>query len=241
MVHKHAEAVKTKVELLCRWPDPRTRLDNAMVMASEKSDAAFFTFTWWIPRKNHPAQPAGLDERDEETGERWKNDQHGYPPYQYQIDNYLCIFEDGSGVQNLEPASIQTREKLLMCPPGITREVLAVKLRSNEVRYKTERLGVLGNGFPCGPLSWLLNRALVGWGYSVEALQIQDIIDAYFNAFLPSQDRFGDETRSKDKDMVELLMRYRTHVGGQIKCMPGHEFLGSVWPRQSVNAGWWGW
>jgi len=240
MEHDYVQVVKTKVELLCKWPDSSTWMDNATVMASDRSNAAFFTFTRWIPRKRPPAQPAGIDECDAETIERWKEDQHGFPPYQYQIDN-LCIFEDSSGVQSLEPASVQTREKLLMYPPGITREVLAVKFRNNEQRYKTERLGVLGNGFPCGPFAWLLNRALIGWGYSIEAISIQSIVDAYFNAFLPSKDRFDDERRSKNKDLVELLMRYQTHVGGQIKCMPGREFLGSVWPRQSVDASWWEW
>ena len=128
-----------------------------------------------------------------------------------------------------------------MYPPGITREVFPVKKRKDEKKYKTERLGALGNGFPCGPVAWMLNRALLGWGYDTALVRIQEMVDHYFNAFLPTEDRAEREGPSRDKDLVELLMRHQTHVGGQINCMPGNEFVGKVWPRQGVQADWWVW
>ena len=51
---------------------------------------------------------------------------------------------DSNGVEISEPASVQVREKLLMYPPGITAEMLPVKLRMNERRYR--ELQILGFG-----------------------------------------------------------------------------------------------
>jgi len=41
---------KTRVELLWKWPDSSTWLDNVTVMAGETEDPAFFTFTRWMRR-----------------------------------------------------------------------------------------------------------------------------------------------------------------------------------------------
>jgi len=145
------------------------------------------------------------------------------------------------GVEVYHPPLIEVREKLLMYPPGITVEMLPVRHRKNERRYQELRLGALGDGFPCGPLAWLLNRALIGWGYPVPLLRVQSMVDAYFTKALPTADRYLQERPSREVGLVEMLMRCQTHVGGQIRFRPGREFIGMVWPRVSVEAQWWKW
>lgn len=42
------------------------------------------TFTRSIPRSKPAWKPAGLDQCDEETRQRWVMDDHRFPPYTYQ-------------------------------------------------------------------------------------------------------------------------------------------------------------
>ena len=76
--------------------------------------------------------------------QRWKDNNYACPPYQYDYNN-LIISLDDSNTQMANTASIDVREKLLMYPPGITREVLPIKHRVNNKRYKELRI------------AWLLN------------------------------------------------------------------------------------
>ena len=41
--------------------------------------------------------------------------------------------------------------------------------------------------------------------------------------------------------MAKLLISYQSHVGGEIRSVPGKEFVSNTWPRQSVNSKWWKW
>jgi len=231
---------KTKIVLLCNWPENSTWLDDGTRMVDDSEDAALYTFTRWIPRKKPPNVPAGLDQCDDQARLRWREDAFAFPPYQHVMEN-MIVRLDTNGVEVYEPPSVHVREKLLMYPPGITVEMLPVKHRKNERRYQELRLGAVGNGFPCGPLAWLLNRALIGWQYPVPLLRVQEMGNAYFNQALPTADKYRHERPSREADLVEMLMRYQTHVGGQIRCRPGREFFGMVWPRASVEANWWKW
>ena len=73
--------------LLCNWPENDTWLDDGTRMVNGDHDATLYCFTRWLPRKKPPQVPAGLEQCDEMTRLRWKEDSFAYPPYQYAVEN----------------------------------------------------------------------------------------------------------------------------------------------------------
>ena len=90
-------------------------------------------------------------------------------------------------------------------------------------------------------MAWVINRALLSWGYEVPKLDAQEMVDEYFLSFLEEEEEKDIQPISPDLEMAHLLICRQTHVGGQLRCVPGKPFNCKQWPRQSVTGAWWHW
>jgi len=190
-----------------------------------------------MKRKKPPLSPAGWEQCDEEALQRWRDDEFRFPPYQY-LEKYLI--EDMNGV--LATPDSAERERLLMYPVGITKEVLTAKERHNKARYEDERLCSVGEGFHCGAVAWLLNKALVRWQVVKRSWKAQEIVDDYFAQPLLDMALLPECRHSNELDMARALVAYQCHVGGELRSIPGREFSGNTWPRHGIPAdSWWKW
>lgn len=100
---------------------------------------AYPTFTTSRPRSRPGHKPAGVQHCTEEEVSRWIDDQHRFPPYQYQTKN-LLINKKG----DLRVPDVEEREFLLGFPVGYTANCLPKGQRKGE-SYNDVRLTLLGN------------------------------------------------------------------------------------------------
>ena len=134
------------------------------------------------------------------------------------------------------------RERLLMYPVGITKEVLPSKERSDKAKYEDARLCSLGEGFHCGIVAWLLSQAFQQWGVVDKAWRAQAIVDEYFSQPLLEMSLLPECRCSVELNMARALVGYQCHVGGELRRVPGREFAVKSWPRNGVPADqWWKW
>jgi len=223
-----------KVKLECKHPPPQTWLNaGSKVM---KDGVVFPTFVKSMKRKRPPLQPAGIDQCDAAALERWKSDDHRFPPYQY-LEQFLVLNRDGC---LMTPDSAE-RERISMYPVGITKEIFAAKDRSNKINYEDARLCAIGEGFHCGVVAWLLNKALMQWGFETQCIHAQELVDEYFSQPLLDMDLLPECRHSNELGMARALVAYQCHVGGELRSLPGRQFLGSMWPRAGIPAEWWKW
>ena len=94
-----------------------------------------------------------------------------------------------------------------MYPPGITRNLwIMTQRKSDPVGFKDVQNSALGDGFPCGIVAWIINRALVAWGYEVPKLDAQEMVDEYFLSFLEEEEEKDIQPISPDLEMSHLLI-----------------------------------
>jgi len=234
--------VKTTIKLHVSYPPRATWLDAKTEWNPLSDDAVLPTFVRAIPRKRPPPKPAGIYRCDEEVLDRYEADSFRYPPYQYKDEH---LMHDKTLGVSMAP-SPGMKEKLLMYPPGITRNLWTMTQKKKDpTGFRDAQNSALGDGFPCGIVAWIINRALISWGYKVPELDAQEMVDGYFLSFLEEEEEkqvFDPSKRSLDGlEMAHLLICRQTHVGGQLRCVPGKPFNCKQWPRQSVTGAWWHW
>jgi len=223
-----------KLTLECSHPPASSWLNaGSKVM---KEDVVFPTFVKSMKRKRPPYKPAGIEQCDAAALERWKADEHRFPPYQY-LEQFLILNRDGCLVT---PDSSE-RERLSMYPVGVTKEVMSAKDRGHKVNYEDARLCAVGEGFHCGVVAWLLNKALMQWGFQKTCYHAQEIVDEFFSQPLLDMDLLPECRHSNELSMARALVAYQSHVGGELRSLPGRQFLGSMWPRAGIPAEWWKW
>lgn len=88
----------------------------------------FPTFTTARPSPTPGRKPAGLALCPSDAVQRWREDQHRFPPYQYRREN--CVTNSQSQVR---VPSIVEREAILGFPTGYTAKCLP------KAEYETER------------------------------------------------------------------------------------------------------
>ena len=109
------------------------------------------------------------------------------------------------------------------------------------MKYEDARLSSLGEGFHCGAVAWLLNKALVRWRVGVPNVTAQDIVDEYFAQPLLELSILPESKHTNELYMARALVAYQCHVGGEIRSVPGRQFHGVTWPRHGLPADWWRW
>eukprot|EP00435_Cladocopium_sp_Y103_P058318 s757_g20.t1 len=110
------------------------------------------TFTTSRPRDNPRYKPAGLHQCTEEEKNRWIEDQHRFPPYQYQEKFLLC---SRAGEKRLP--NVQEREVIMGFPRDYTANCLPKKDQGS-VKCTDLRLTLVGNSWNVTVISWLLSQ-----------------------------------------------------------------------------------
>ena len=100
---------------------------------------AFPTFTTSRPSPKPGRKPAGLRTCNTDEVQRWQQDQHRFPPYQYRLDN--CVVNSRNLVR---VPDVSERELMLGFPLHYTAACLPKGQRKGDV-YNDTRLTLLGN------------------------------------------------------------------------------------------------
>ena len=127
------------------------------------------TFTTSRPSSKPHRRPAGLSTCQEHEKQRWKEDLHRFPPYQYRDNNCLS---NSRGVYR--PPNIAEREAILGFPIGYTKQCMKKSLHGT-VSHSDCRLSLLGNSWSVPVVTWLLGSLFHRLGLC-ESMSIQRIV-----------------------------------------------------------------
>eukprot|EP00438_Fugacium_kawagutii_P022473 Skav232359 [mRNA] locus=scaffold2646:533467:535827:+ [translate_table: standard] len=119
---------------------------------------AFPTFTTSRPRSHPGRKPAGLSQCSPTEVQRWQQDEHRFPPYQY-MDKH-CLVNKSNVVR---VPDVEEREMMLGFPLHYTAPCLG-KSERRSVAYGDQRLSLLGNSWSVPVVAWLLNQLLAPLG-----------------------------------------------------------------------------
>ena len=109
----------------------------------------FPTAVRWLPRKREPEEPAGIEDCDTETLEKWEASRFAMPPYQFKKELGVVTPEGEE-----RPPNANERERLHGFKPGHTRG-----------HSEHQRICFLGNSFHCVTVAYLLATWAVDVGY----------------------------------------------------------------------------
>ena len=133
------------------------------------SDEPFPTFTTSRPR-NHPGpRPAGIKSCSAQELDRWRSDDHRFPPYQYRACFSVC---NAAGEERL--VNIREREAIMGFPIGYTSRCFP-KSKSGGADHNDARLSLIGNSWNVTVVVWLLSQLLARLGLGRE-LSVQDCV-----------------------------------------------------------------
>ena len=128
------------------------------------------TFTTARPSQTPGRKPAGLYQINEQERQRWAEDLHRFPPYQYA---YLC------GVLNKKHEwripDIQEREVCMGLPVNYTKPCMAKGMQQGK-EFENCRLSLVGNSWQGAVVTWLLSQLFARLGLC-EPCCAQDIVD----------------------------------------------------------------
>eukprot|EP00438_Fugacium_kawagutii_P004168 Skav224689 [mRNA] locus=scaffold3171:104306:107602:+ [translate_table: standard] len=146
--------------------DPKDFLEPGCRKVSEKP---FPTFTTSRPSPVPLRRPAGLAECEPHELERWQQDMHRFPPYQYR--DLHCVL---TGKGEIRTPSCVERELILGFPLDYTKQCLP-KARHGTADHTDARLTLLGNTWCIPVISWLLGCLVFPLGLC-PALSLQQIV-----------------------------------------------------------------
>ena len=148
------------------------------------SDQKFPTFTTSRPRGEPGYKPAGIQQCTPVELERWKHDQHRFPPYQYR--DCHCIVNK-HGVKRL--LNISEREVIMGFPKGYTTNSVP-KRDQGSVAHNDARLTLIGNSWNVTVVTWLLTQLGFLLGLN-SALSLSQVVkrtspgaDTHFQTFV---------------------------------------------------------
>ena len=112
------------------------------------------TFTTSRPRDHPGRRPAGLTSCLTHERDRWVQDEHRFPPYQYKDQNGIL---DSKG--RWRTPTVGEREVIMGFPRDYTAPCWPKSHRGN-LGYLDKRLSLIGNSWNVGVVSWLLGCLL---------------------------------------------------------------------------------
>ena len=127
---------------------------------SLKSSDGLPTFTTSRPRPSPGNRPAGLWQCTDEEKDRWRCDDHRYPPYQYRSKNLIC-----SPAGDRLP-TISEKEVIMGFPLHYTAPCM-VKGQQQGSKYSDTRHSLIGNSWNVQVVTWLLSRLFRPLGLTV--------------------------------------------------------------------------
>ena len=110
------------------------------------------TFTTARPSATPGRKPAGISSCSGEELERWREDSHRFPPYQYMHNAGLV-----SRKKEWRAPDVQEREAIMGFPLNYTR-VCVPKNEQKGTDFENTRMTLLGNSWHVGVVSWLLGQ-----------------------------------------------------------------------------------
>eukprot|EP00435_Cladocopium_sp_Y103_P029073 s976_g7.t1 len=132
-------------------------------------EQGFPTFTTSRPSEQPHRRPAGLKQCRPHELQRWHEDLHRFPPYQYKDENCLR-----SSRRVFRTPNVAEREAILGFPVGFTRQCLS-KAQHNTIEHVDCRLTLLGNSWSIPVVAWLLSSLFHRLGF-MDAINIQEIV-----------------------------------------------------------------
>ena len=127
------------------------------------------TFTTSRPSSKPMRRPAGLQTCRPHEVERWTQDQHRYPPYQYRDENVLWNKKGEA-----RPPTVAEREAILGFPIGYTKQCMKKALHGSTL-HNDCRLTLLGNSWSVPVIAWMLSKLLELLGF-MDPLPLQDLV-----------------------------------------------------------------
>ena len=117
-------------------------------------EVALPTFTTSRPRATPGPRPAGERNCMEHELQRWREDKHRFPPYQYK-DMFLVTNKEGEK----RLVDVEEREAILGFPINYTSQCMN-KSQAKGESYNDLRLTLLGNSWNVTVVTWLLGQLL---------------------------------------------------------------------------------
>lgn len=136
------------------------------------SSKPFPTFTTARPSPVPLRRPAGLKECTTPELERWKLDEHRFPPYQYR-DVHSLVSPSGE----MRPPSVLEREVILGFPANFTMQCMRKSDHFSQ-RHRDCRLTLLGNSWSVPVICWLLSCLFSPLGI-LPPLNLQEIVSRF--------------------------------------------------------------
>ena len=248
-IEAHHEQHWTRIVAPMEYPPVEAWIEPDCVWPGAEAGAIFPTCMKSIPRHAPPLKPAGLERCSEDTIARWRADSFRFPPYQYS-DCFLIWRGDKWRL-------LSASERELLLGYGYDHTILCMstsEAKQNKQLFEDTRRTLLGDSFsiysfviPCAALckkfipfihySHLGNRMGLSPGFRAVPRVI---------APLRRSLAYGFQTLAQNQQIeVEALNRILlsrvNHTGSDIRISTGQILCPKAYPRQSIQASWWGW
>ena len=135
------------------------------------------TFTTARPRSTPGRKPAGIQQCTLEELQRWADDAHRFPPYQYCERNCLV-----NARNELRVPDVEEREAMLGFPVRYTAPCVGKSLRK-QADYNDVRLTLLGNTWSVPVVASLLSQLFARLGF-IHSMTPQEVV----NLTMPGQE-----------------------------------------------------
>ena len=168
------------------------------------------TFTTARPSPVPGRKPAGLYQCNQAELQYWKEDEHKFPPYQYQFQSGLV---NSKGLWRTP--SVAEREALMGFPVGYTK-MCVPKGEQKGKEYENHRLTLLGNSWQVGVIAWLLAQLCHRLGLT-PFVKVKDIV----NRLTPGK---GD--RLQGVLLRPPLGRQRARLQGNLESQLSRKLMG---------------
>ena len=205
----------------------------------------FPTFTTSRPRQYAGRHPAGLQDCSPHEVERWQQDAHRFPPYQY-LDKHLVV--SAKGAKRLP--SIQEREVIMGFPVDYTRNCMKKALQDTE-EHNDCRLTLVGNSWNVASVVWLLQHLgqVLGLNSPKTMQQVADMVapgaSSSLQGFLlrkPLHITKTPVTQGGERALVSRLCTLVSFKGEDLLLQPESEDLVKYHRlRASIPAALWKW
>ncbi|CAK0851959.1 unnamed protein product, partial [Prorocentrum cordatum] len=166
-------------------------------------------------KKTAPHKPAGLSAASPEAIQRWTQDLHAYPPYQYEL---VHMIRDSKG---------------------------DLSSGSSRGSVENDRCSLLGNAFACCVVSWLFLGLKCQLGGPVRATDLEGVTsDLEVKDLLDESVEFSKDPikeTSIGRKLVEIFWTIAEKSGSDIRLDLGAPFRPKAWPRSSIDPALWRW
>eukprot|EP00438_Fugacium_kawagutii_P009601 Skav222519 [mRNA] locus=scaffold2265:359570:365510:- [translate_table: standard] len=174
------------------------------------SEAKLPTFTTSRPRPFPGRKPAGIDTLDAEEYNQWVQDDHRFPPYQYQRGHQVWRGSEHRLV------NVEEREVIMGFPRHFTLACLP-KSQQGSVAHNNLRLSLIGNSWNITVITWLLSQlgAVLGVSPSLSAQECVERTRPGTKGDLPtflSRPRLGHVTKKVIPGNEQVLVRKLTNM-----------------------------